>query len=311
MKATFILLYFLLLGAHLSAQTINYNYDSLGRLTQVIYPDGILIKYAYDAAGNRIKKSVVQSPIISFSGKVYLQGSYNSVTSNMNNSLNSSGILQSKASSQPYNIIAFNFTGTESVFPGFYASRSDIVDWVMVELRDATSPSTIIAKRAAFVKQDGTLAETDGTNNQIKFLGIDSGNYFVAIRHRNHLGIRSSSTIDFAGGSGSYDFTTSANKSYQNQSYTSTVQIGNVWAMRGGNANSNNTVKYNGPANDQNQILNLKLSGSLSNVLNNVYSPEDVNMNGNIKWNGPGNDQNFLLNTVLQGSLSTIYIEQL
>ena len=78
--------------------------------------------------------------------------------------------------------------------------------------------------------------------------------------------------------------------------------------MRAGNANSNNNVKYNGPANDQNQILNIKLAGSLGNVLNNVYAPEDINMNGNVKWNGPGNDQNFLLNTILNGSLSTIYL---
>src|SRR5690606_11798208 len=97
------------------------------------------------------------------------------------------------------------------------------------------------------------------------FKGVFPGSYYVSIRHRNHLGIRSSSTVDFSSGSGSYDFTTAADKSYQNQSYTSTVQVGSVWAMRAGNANSNNSVKYNGPGNDQSQILNSKLLGSLSN----------------------------------------------
>lgn len=48
----------------LIAQTINYDYDSLGRLVQVIYPDSAIIKYAYDAAGNRISKAVIQSTII-------------------------------------------------------------------------------------------------------------------------------------------------------------------------------------------------------------------------------------------------------
>ncbi|MEO7044257.1 MAG: hypothetical protein ABI091_03045, partial [Ferruginibacter sp.] len=227
-----------------------------------------------------------ENPNITFSGKVYLQGAYNSSTSSMNNALNSLGILQSNALIQPYNNSTFNYSVNEIVSSDFFTSHPDIIDWVLLELRDSTSPSTVIATKAAFVKQDGSLMETDGTN-EVTFRDVPLGNYYVAIHHRNHLGIRSSTTVDFTSGSGSYDFTTSADKSYQNQSYTSTVQIGNIWAMRAGNANSNNSVKYNGPSNDQNQILNIKLSGSLSNILNNVYAPEDINMNGNIKWNGP------------------------
>lgn len=80
--------------------------------------------------------------------------------------------------------------------------------------------------------------------------------------------------------------------------------------MRGGDANSNENTKYNGPSNDQNQILNNRLNGSLSIIINNVYANEDVNMNGNIKWNGPENDQNFLLNIVLNGFLSLIFNQQ-
>src|SRR5205823_1797412 len=145
----------------------------------------------------------------------------------------------------------------------------------------------------------------------ISFSNIASGNYFVSVRHRNHLGIRSANPIDFSSGSGVYDFSKSATQSFQNQSYTSTVLVGTRWCMRAGNSNFNNNVKYNGPENDQNQILNTKLGGSLSNILNHVYSTEDINMNGNIKWNGPANDQNFLLNTLLGGSLSIVYLEQL
>ena len=306
---------FIFLLKNISAQTITNKFDDLGRLTQVIYPDSSILKYAYDASGNRIHKAAIQSPsllrTVTFSGKVFLQGAYNTTTSLMNNTLNSLGILSTSALNQPYNNSAFNYTGTENVASAFFAAHPDIVDWVLLELRDAASPDNVIATRAAFVKEDGTLVETDGTNPEIIFNDVPFGNYYVAIHHRNHLGIRSSATIDFTSGSGSYDFTTSANKSYQNQAYTSTVQMGSIWAMRAGNSNSNNNVKYNGPANDQNQILNLKLMGSLSNILNNVYAPDDINMNGNVKWNGPGNDQNFLLNTILNGSLSTIYLEQL
>ncbi len=46
------------------AQTIKFGYDSLGRITQVIYPDSNIIKYAYDASGNRIHEAVIESPLI-------------------------------------------------------------------------------------------------------------------------------------------------------------------------------------------------------------------------------------------------------
>ena len=247
---------------------------------------------------------------ITFSGKIFLQGAYNAATGQMNNTLNSLGILQAKATEQPYNIAAFNYTGTETVGADFFAAHSDIVDWILIELRHAVDETLVISSRAAFVKKDGVIIDTDGAIG-VKYNSVPRGNYKVAVRHRNHLSILSATPIAFINGSGSYDFSTTDSKSFQDQSYTSTIQIGDVLAMRAGNANSNNNIKYNGPANDQNQILNVRLGGSISNILNNVYAPEDLNMNGNIKWNGPSNDQNFLLNTALGGSLSNLLLEQL
>jgi len=58
----------------LFAQSISYSYDSLGRITQVIYPDSSSITYAYDNAGNRISVrvhdpcSTKPRPVISPSG---------------------------------------------------------------------------------------------------------------------------------------------------------------------------------------------------------------------------------------------------
>ncbi len=102
---------------------------------------------------------------ITFSGKVLLQGAFNIVSNSMDNVLNTAGILQVNAAGQPYN----NLSGTESFASNFFSLNQQIVDWVLIELRNASNPSTIVARRAAFVKRDGTLVDIDGVSMLISF----------------------------------------------------------------------------------------------------------------------------------------------
>lgn len=76
MKKVIIPIILIILTLQLSAQTILYTYDNLGRLTKAAYPDNSTIDYTYDASGNR-KSSIVenncftvQSPIISITGNI-------------------------------------------------------------------------------------------------------------------------------------------------------------------------------------------------------------------------------------------------
>jgi len=41
------------LGTAALAGTTTYKYDALGRVVEVDYPDGSIVFYSYDAAGNR------------------------------------------------------------------------------------------------------------------------------------------------------------------------------------------------------------------------------------------------------------------
>jgi hypothetical protein len=45
-------------GALASAQTIQYTYDSLGRLTKAGYSTGKVLQYTYDKAGNRLRETI-------------------------------------------------------------------------------------------------------------------------------------------------------------------------------------------------------------------------------------------------------------
>lgn len=65
-----------------SQQTVTYSYDELGRVSRVVYPDGKIIMYTYDATGNRTQQLIVnnQSPV-AVSDYLYLDnnGGYSTV----------------------------------------------------------------------------------------------------------------------------------------------------------------------------------------------------------------------------------------
>ncbi len=91
--------------------------------------------------------------------KLFLEGPFNET--DMDSDLNSILPLN-----QPFNMPPFKYSGAEQVtaIPG-----PDIVDWILVELRDAPSPSaadesSIIEQRAAFLKTDGSVVDTSGLN---------------------------------------------------------------------------------------------------------------------------------------------------
>ncbi|WP_422104221.1 HYR domain-containing protein [Winogradskyella sp.] len=67
-----------------------------------------------------------------------------------------------------------------------------IVDWVWVELRDATDSTVVIDGRSALLQRDGDVVDTDGLST-ISFT-VPFGNYYVAIKHRNHVGIMTAAT---------------------------------------------------------------------------------------------------------------------
>ena len=164
-----------------------------------------------------------------------LEGPFNGTA--MNTALNSSGNLPLN---QPFNVAPWNYSGTESVgsIPG-----ADIVDWVLLETRNANNAasandSTVSSRFAAFIKNDGSIVGLDGSATLAFNTHGSSGN-FVAIYHRNHLGILSSQELSAVGGVYTYDFTTAADKAYN----SGQKNLGNgSFGMYAGNANGDNAI---------------------------------------------------------------------
>lgn len=65
MPVLFIVAVILLSIGSSRAETINYLYDTMGRLIQVTYGDGTTIEYTYDKMGNRTQKNVYADSMIS------------------------------------------------------------------------------------------------------------------------------------------------------------------------------------------------------------------------------------------------------
>jgi len=153
-----------------------------------------------------------------FDLKVFLEGPYQSASDEMGDNLNLAGYIPL---SHPFNPTLpyfgnpsprWLYSGTESVG----SVPADVVDWVQVQVRHASSPdladrTTILASAVGFLKKDGSVTGLDGTS-KLTIDGISpiSDNMYVVIYHRNHAGIISNNLVAFDGiGEFPYDFTSS------------------------------------------------------------------------------------------------------
>ncbi|MEM6628806.1 MAG: DUF1501 domain-containing protein [Bacteroidota bacterium] len=160
--------------------------------------------------------------------KVFLQGYYDEAMGEMRMDLTQGDLVPS---TQPFTDAPFNYTGAESVS----AFPTDTVDWLLVELRDASNLSTIIATKAVLLRKDGMLMETDGTMG-VTFVNIPSGFYHLAIFSRNHLAVMSAGSIGTSEVNPMVDFTTDGANAMGTEQLT---EVNGVWTLFVGDYDSN------------------------------------------------------------------------
>lgn len=183
-------------------------------------------------SGNTATYSYTQTSIgnLKANVKVFLEGPLDSNV--MLTELSGNEFLPS---AQPYNTAPWFYGGKEVLGSG----ASSATDWVLVELHSAQDPSQIVAKRACLLRNDGRIMEPNGTLG-VTFNNLFYGSYYIAVRHRNHLAVMSSSPVLFSPNNDLYDFTNSVNKAYGQNAM---MQIASgVYAMYAGDGNGDGII---------------------------------------------------------------------
>lgn len=235
---------------------------------------------AFDFNGNESELSNLLSldTRIELNLTVFLEGPF--FGTEMNTSLNSQDLIPQD---QPYNVPPWNYTGDESVLT---LPNNDIVDWVLLDLRDAqdapsaTSASTIW-RQAAFLLKDGSIVDQDGFSFP-QFSGEVDQNLYVAIWHRNHLAVLSSSYLTVTDGEANYDFSNEESKVYGGITGNKALGQG-VWGMVAGDANADGFINSGD-----------KISSWTIEVGSPGYLSGDLNMDGQV--NNPDKNDRWIVN---------------
>jgi len=214
--------------------------------------NNLMTKYPFDCS------SEVEAPPVSISAKikVLLEGYYDGTTGIMNNNLVQEGLLPTH---QPY--ASQNYKGQEQIT----TPTDQIVDWLLIQLRDADDFNQVVHQKAALLREDGYVLNEDG--QEIIDFGLrESDFYYIAIYHKSHLPVISKEPVFFSTIPELLDFTQSDAAIMGTNQVT---QKENVYLLSAGDLDGNGVIN--------NQDFNVwKLNASALNS----YSPADADGNG-------------------------------
>jgi len=175
---------------------------------------------------------------VSVSLKAFLQGPYQG--GEMSTHLNSFNFLPLE---QPFAGAPWLYAGAESV-PAI--PNEDIVDWVLIELREmpGTASSSVFiaptARQAGFILKSGQITSIDGASPML--FNIEAlTTLYAAVCHRNHLAVLSGFPLAKDSLNYTFDFTCGAEQTFGDTLALAEVEHGK-WALFAGDADGDGQV---------------------------------------------------------------------
>ncbi|TVQ13681.1 MAG: hypothetical protein EA361_09200 [Bacteroidetes bacterium] len=168
----------------------------------------------------------------------------------------------------------WHYTGDEVV----ETILPNVVDWVLVELRDAPAADlatshTSVARRAALLLNNGNVVCTNYEN--LNFDISVASQLFVVVYHRNHVSIISSGALSNNDGVYQWNFMAGPEQAYlQGQKHLGN----NFYGMFGGDGDGNGQIQTQ----DKNEVWNQQAGQS-------GYLPGDFDLNGQVQTQDKNN----------------------
>ena len=138
--------------------------------------------------------------------KVRLSGPYDANTGLMKDNLRDIGYIPL---TEPYTTLGYTYVngnGNATISPTVLdvTGEDAIIDWIFVELRDASDNSLVVESRCALLQADGDIVQEDGIT-PLAFAVAAGSLHYIVIKHRNHIAaitattyaINQASVIDF------------------------------------------------------------------------------------------------------------------
>lgn len=235
-----------------------------------------------------------------FNGKVFLQGTMSAAADSM-----LARLIQNDAFplTQPYSDAPWFYQGREKLMQ----KQPQIVDWLLVELRDARDVTFLESRHAAILLRNGQIVDTS-LQHPLSFRELESGYYYVVLRHRNHLPIMSAQPI-LLSDTAFYDFSDSSHIQLWGGNDQALIKTATQsWAMIAGDVNQDMRLQYSGLGNDRSLVIQKILQGTGSSSITTTlsgYHNEDINMDSLVKYSGMNNDPAKIIQALIQLTGST------
>jgi PKD repeat protein/glucose/arabinose dehydrogenase len=245
--------------------------------TRVVVPGSVLMQWQDCPPGLRLR--------------AFLGGAYQPAVGLQRDDLRAQSLVPLN---EPYTGLGYGYVG--STGGSITAARraetgpNAVVDWVVVELRNKNNPAQVVASRSAIVERDGDVVAPDGWA-RLGF-NVPADNYYVAIRHRNHLAVLSAASRRLDANESALDFTLAATPTFG--THAQAVAGNGRTVLWSGDVSRNGQIRYVGDGNDRDPIL-VAIGGSVPTHSVTGYRLEDVDLNGVVRYVGNGNDRDPIL----------------